>query len=57
MSNQLMVVGSVGQVPRIDFFGDSGNKIAKVFIGGKILLQRGIQLWIDFACRTDLGNE
>lgn len=35
MSNQLMVVGYVGQVPRIDFFGDSGNKIAKFFIGGE----------------------
>lgn len=35
MSNQLMVVGCVGQVPRIDFFGDPGNKIAKFFIGGE----------------------
>lgn len=35
MSNLLTVVGSVGQVPRIDFFGDSGNKIAKFFIGGE----------------------
>lgn len=35
MSNQLMVVGYVGQAPRIDFFGDTGNKIAKFFIGGE----------------------
>ncbi len=48
MSNQVMVVGSVGQVPRIDFFGDTGNKIAKFFIGGEDSPNKEeFRLWID----------